>query len=310
MPQLLETRKRPGLTLVELLVVIAIIAVLIGLLLPAVQKVREAANRVACTSSLKNLGLALLHYENTHQRFPPGGVQGPYPEADVTTTTLHGWGTFILPYIEQQQLAELYRWDLSHHEVPNQPVAATPLKIFQCPSAESDRFMTFSGWAEKGTRGACSDYAPVREVGPELADMSLIDRVRLYEGVLPINRMVRLVEISDGTANTILVTECAGRPRQWRVGRRGPDQTVGGCPWTGHANSLTIRGSAPDGVTRLGPCAINCTNESEVYSFHPGGANAVMADGSVHFLKAGMSIRVLARLVTRAGGEVVAAGDF
>src|SRR5262249_2326508 len=94
------------------------------------------------------------------------------------------------------------------------------------------------------------------------------------------NRMVRLVEISDGTANTILVTECAGRPRQWRVGRPGPDQTVGGCPWTGHANSLTVRGSAPDGVTRPGPCAVNCTN-LEVYSFHPAGANAVFADGSV-----------------------------
>jgi prepilin-type processing-associated H-X9-DG protein len=265
---------------------------------------------MACGNNLKNLGLALHNYESTHRRFPPGGVQGPYPEAGVTTPTLHGWGAFILPYIEQQPLANLYRWDLSHHEVPNQPVAASPLNIFQCPSAQPNRFMTFSGWAEKGTRGACSDYAPVREVGPELADMSLIDRVWLYEGVMPINRMVRLVEITDGTANTILVAECAGRPRQWRVGRAGPDQTVGGCPWTGHANSLLVRGSTLDGVTRPGPCAVNCTNESEVYSFHPAGANAVFADGSVRFLKTGMDIRVLARLATRAGGEVVAAGDY
>jgi prepilin-type N-terminal cleavage/methylation domain-containing protein/prepilin-type processing-associated H-X9-DG protein len=293
-------KRRPGFTLVELLVVIAIIAVLIGLLLPAVQMVREAANRMACANNLKNLGLALHNYHSDHGKFPPGGV---------TTPTLHGWGAFILLYIEQQPLANLYRWDLSHHEVPNQPVAATPLKIFQCPSAESDRFMTFSGWAEKGTRGACSDYAPVNQVSPELADLDLIDRVPLYEGVMPINRMVRLVEISDGTANTILVTECAGRPRQWRVGWRGPDQTVGGCPWTGHANSLTIRGSAPDGVTRPGPCAVNCTN-LEVYSFHPAGANAVFADGSVHFLKQTIDIRVLARLATRAGGEVVLDGDY
>jgi prepilin-type processing-associated H-X9-DG protein len=194
--------------------------------------------------------------------------------------------------------------------VPNQPVAATPLHIFQCPSAEPNRFMTFSGWAEKGTRGACSDYAPVRGVTPDLADMDLIDRVPLYEGIMPINRMVRLREIYDGTANTIFVTECAGRPRQWRVGRPGPDQTVGGCPWTGHANSLTVRGSTLDGVTRTGPCAVNCTNEWEVYSFHPGGANAVFADASVRFLRAGMSIRILARLATRAGGEAVSDGDF
>ena len=70
------------------------------------------------------------------------------------------------------------------------------------------------------------------------------------------------------------------------------------------------QGSTPDGATKPGPCAINCTNDREVYSFHPGGANAVFADGSVHFLKAGIDIRIFARLVTRAGGEVVSASDY
>jgi prepilin-type processing-associated H-X9-DG protein len=122
--------------------------------------------------------------------------------------------------------------------------------------------------------------------------------------------MTRLNEIADGTSQTILLAEDAGRPRQWRAGQPGPDQTVEGGPWAAVNSGIILQGSAPDGTTRPGPCAINCTNQREVYSFHPGGANAVFADGSVHFLPAGMSIRVLAALVTRAGGEVVSAGDL
>jgi prepilin-type processing-associated H-X9-DG protein len=93
-------------------------------------------------------------------------------------------------------------------------------------------------------------------------------------------------------------------PRLWQVGRRlyGP---VAGCPWSGETNGIILMGSTPDGTKRRGTCALNCTNDHEVYSFHLGGANAVFADGSMHFLKAGMDIRILARLMTRAGGEVV-----
>jgi prepilin-type N-terminal cleavage/methylation domain-containing protein/prepilin-type processing-associated H-X9-DG protein len=323
MPQFLRTTPRRGFTLIELLVTIAIIAILIGMLVSAVQKVREAASRMACDNNLRQLGLALRNYESVHHRFPPGGVQGPFPQAGVTTPITHGWGTFILPFIEQESLANLYCWEKTHSAPENQPVAATLLNIFQCPSAaEPNRFMTFGTWAANGTRGACTDYAAVRWVSPELADLGLIDRVGCYEGVMPINRMVRDREITDGASNTILVTECAGRPRHWRVGQAGPEPTqahhVGGGPWTAWANAVEIRGSPLDGgslvVTPVlgqpGPCALNCTNNFQVYSFHPGGANAVFADASVRFLNAGMSIRVLAALATRAGGEVVSADDF
>src|SRR5262245_3644833 len=97
--------KRAGFTLIELLVVIAIISVLIGLLLPAVQKVREAANRINCQNNLKQIGLALLNYEGAHKRFPPARSPGP----------VHSWQAFILPHIEQDNLATLYQqnrnWD-------------------------------------------------------------------------------------------------------------------------------------------------------------------------------------------------------
>src|SRR5262249_29687227 len=152
--------RRPGFTLVELLVVIAIIAVLIGLLLPAVQKVREAANRMKCSNNLKNLGLALHSYHDAHGKFPPGQVMGPLPEAGVTRAVNHGWGPFVLPFIEQQPLADQYHLEVDTSDRLNQPVVTIPLKIFQCPSAEPDRFYTVGPSSAYGGKSACGDYAP------------------------------------------------------------------------------------------------------------------------------------------------------
>jgi prepilin-type processing-associated H-X9-DG protein len=122
--------------------------------------------------------------------------------------------------------------------------------------------------------------------------------------------MTRLSEITDGTFCTILLTEDAGRPRQWRAGRPGPDQTISGGPWAGFNTGITLKGSSHDGETQPGPCAINCTNDHEVYSFHHGGANTVFADGSVRFLKAEINIGILAALITRAGAETVSTTDY
>ena len=116
--------------------------------------------------------------------------------------------------------------------------------------------------------------------------------------------MTRLAEITDGTSQTIMVIEYAGRPTLWRAGRSVPGIYVTDAAWVG--GPITFgQGSTRDGVTKPGPCAINCTNNREAYSFHPAGANTVFADGSLRFLKAKMDIRFFARLATRAGGEVV-----
>src|SRR5262249_43500690 len=151
---------REAFTLIELLVVIAIIAVLIGLLLPAVQQVREAANRAKCLSNLKNLGLALHQFHDTRGWFPPGQTVGPFPPAGVAGKANPGWGAFVLPYLDQQALAQMYRWDKYQYAPENQPVSSTPLKIMQCPSAEPDRFMTH-GVYSYGGKGACTDYAAI-----------------------------------------------------------------------------------------------------------------------------------------------------
>jgi prepilin-type N-terminal cleavage/methylation domain-containing protein/prepilin-type processing-associated H-X9-DG protein len=304
---------RGAFTLMELLVGIAIIAILLGLLLPAVQKVREAANRMQCGNNLKQLGLALHNFENVRGKFPPGAVTGPFPEAGVTTRAQHGVFPFLLPYLEQQQLYNQYCWDVSYNASANQPTVATHLRILQCPSAETDRLVTeaeFPGTWSGGRKGACSDYNGIREMDSILAERGWIDPVGNYEGALTQNRMVRVTaDITDGTSNTLLMAEAAGRPKLWRAGRLVPVVYSDGAAWAA-PGLLQGRGSTPDGVVQPGPCAINCTNHREVYSFHPGGANVLLVDGSVHFLKASIDIRVFARLVTRAGGEVVSADDY
>jgi prepilin-type N-terminal cleavage/methylation domain-containing protein/prepilin-type processing-associated H-X9-DG protein len=309
-----RTSSRLGFTLIELLVVIAIIAILIGLLVPAVQEVREAANRMACANNLKQIGLALHGYLDTHRKFPPGSVIGPFPEAGVTTDARHGVFPFLLPHLEQQQLYNQYHWAVSFNDTDNQPAVNAQLRVLQCPSAQPDRLateaehpITWSG----GRMSACSDYQGIRWMDEALSrpPLTLIDPVGNYEGILTQNRMVRVAEIKDGLSNTILVAEDAGRPMLWQAGRLVPGLYSDGGSWAA-LGLLHGQGSSPDGVTQPGPCAINCTNNREVYSFHPGGANVLMADGSVRFLRAGIDIRIFARLVTRAGGEVVSGNDF
>jgi prepilin-type N-terminal cleavage/methylation domain-containing protein/prepilin-type processing-associated H-X9-DG protein len=312
--------RRNAFTLIELLVVIAIIAVLIGLLLPAVQKVREAANRMKCANNLKQLGLACHNYHDANLCFPPGRLKTTNPPTEPNPVDYHGWITYILPYVEQDNLVRGYRLDIPYSKAPNVSVGVTHLNVVTCPSAPDGRDLASGAMTDYSaanifiTGGVMDNYSDYNN-NQALYHNSGVLRVLTPATLAGSSRGNRMADITDGTSNTIMVAECAGREQHWLNGRLDDPPSFAG-NWTGRwinpNNHLEVRGfdltTKTQGWPRANPnppCAINCTNAREVYSFHSGGANTAFADGSVHFLKATLDLRMLRALITIRSGEVV-----
>ena len=339
---------------------IAIIAILIGLLLPAVQKVREAAARTACENNLKQLGLAALNYESSYGKMPPSlalnigakpGAPGnpgyPYPaEYDSFVPRL-------LPYIEQQALFAQYDFKYPFFSSPllapgtpdNQAVAKNVVKALLCPSVPAGPERRQGG---KFTFGASfpffdfaqTDYAIIQGINgsaipffgydsttpPEAFYTAMQVQLR-GAGVASVLKLKpsepsAIASILDGTSNTILIAEDAGRPDLYVKGRKvegytgvySPDpaapntytksapQTDGG--WANPDANYGADGAnfdlttSPYRVTEPGNQVINAHNNNETYAFHPGGANHAFADGSVHFLKESISGQTYSALIT------------
>jgi prepilin-type N-terminal cleavage/methylation domain-containing protein/prepilin-type processing-associated H-X9-DG protein len=209
-------RARSGFTLVELLVVIAIVAVLVGLLLPAVQKVREAASRLKCENNLKQLGLALHNYHDTLLTLPPGLITSDTNVSDAVAT---GY-TLILPFLEQQNVRKIYDFDQPWWQPVNYQAVGTGVPLFFCPSNRSQGFIDLTvAAAEYSTPlppvAASCDYAFCRGANGALnSDWERIPlQVRGVFNVRPLDTPgagLRLTDITDGTSNTFAMGEAAG----------------------------------------------------------------------------------------------------
>ncbi|CAN5216585.1 DUF1559 domain-containing protein [soil metagenome] len=323
----MKTRTPRGFTLIELLVVIAIIAILIGLLLPAVQKVREAAARTNCLNNGKQIGLGLHNYHGVNNYLPPGGVSNDFARVKLgipKNGSLHGWAIWILPYLEQSALADQYRKDLDWRDSGNANVVKTPVKILMCPSTPSGSRI-FSGSSDGyNWTAAASDYgvnnaiSSALRAGTYAPPANVIDDLGAtaasYYGVMRVNEFVNMQAISDGASNTVVICEDAGRPARYEKGKIIAASNVSGAAWADRDNEYITHGAKLNTSSGRwedeGPCAINCHNGNEVYSFHTSGATCIFADGSVRLVKSTITIQMFGRMLTRAGGEVVNGADF
>jgi prepilin-type N-terminal cleavage/methylation domain-containing protein len=309
-----SSRRRLGFTLVELLVVIAIIGVLVALLLPAVQSAREAARRVQCSNNLKQIGLGMHNFHDARKFLPPGGITGTastpaHHSLRLPTRVDHSWTVFLLPFIEQQAIYELYDMRRDWRAPQNRTARETRLATWTCPSTPDPQRVATLVFGGFGTvTSAVSDYGVDNAINQGLYSLLWIDDASAAspEGVMRVNELQRFGDIKDGLSNTMWIFEDAGRPQLWLTGhKQGTSNTVSGGGWTDRDNEFITHGFTYTGLNSPGKCPINCTNNNEIYSFHPGGALGVVGDGAVRFLSDTTDIRVVGRLLTRRAGEVV-----
>ncbi len=258
---------RRGFTLIELLVVIAILGVLIALLLPAIQAAREAARGMSCCNNLRQMGIGLHGYHETHRCFPSGCIEPisvKWPRGRQIA-----WSALLLPHLEQGPLYERIDFGKSFKSEKNAPAAATVLTMYLCPSTPRSSNLVLG-------RGAC-DYGGI--YGERLFTNNQPPR-----GTMLYDRPISIPEIFDGTSTTLIVSEDAAWPDgQWINGRNIFDV----------AHPINPPSSPQSDI------------DNEIRSHHPSGANGLFCDGSVRFLKETMDLKILAAICTRNGREVL-----
>src|ERR1700733_285027 len=328
------SRGRRGFTVIELMVAIVIISVLIALILPAVQAAREAARRTQCTNNLKQMGNSFHNYHYVMRQFPPPYIAVRHtvlpsfmsPRGRSDDANIHTYGEFLLPYLEQSNIynavdfkqpyfapVDLTPIGLTNYKANNQARVAIDLRVFLCPSSPSRSVNPFSyTWTDLPIAitylAGGNDYGPSNGIASGgLLPLAPSQGGGVANGVMSDNNLrTRIRDITDGTSQTALMWEIAARPAIYVEDRQLPG-TTGGGGWADILNAENwFRGSTLVG-TANGPCAINCTNQAEtgVYSFHPGGVNVLLTDGSVQFLGENTDVGVFVSLVTLQGGTYI-----
>ncbi len=301
---------RRGVTLIEVMVVIAIIAVLIGLLLPAVQRVREAANQTRCRNNLRQTGLALQSYHNANNHLPPGYLfdekKKPPPATVFNVSPGWGWGAHLLPWLEQTALADQIDWSLGNDDGSMKSVREQRVPIFVCPSDIGTGMMqVYSQNNLLLCDAATTSYAACYGFGGPIGEQPT-----LGNGIFYRNSKTRFSEITDGLSGTIAVGERAS--------------LFVFAPWVGTITDGTARNNPASpsflnaveeapvlAMARTGPFPLNYEYSTpyDFYTPHPVAGLFLFADGSVRAERFNLPTALWRALSTRAGGESYLEGE-
>jgi prepilin-type N-terminal cleavage/methylation domain-containing protein/prepilin-type processing-associated H-X9-DG protein len=339
----LHRSARRGFSLVELLVVVAIVGLLVGLLLPAVQAVRESARRTQCLNNARQIGLAMLGFETANGFYAPANSTGANAMWPPNAPGEHGMFALLLPYLDNGSLLTTlgYDYDQNWDAAVNRPAAQTIISTFACSSTpDGPRKITAGRYPTNDLRSwqpACNDYGTL--VAVETVLYTAVGQTppgdRQRQGMLPTNSRTTAAHVLDGLSNTLAIVECGNRPLRYFNGRpMGLRSTAATTPcnkhndtlataWADNAATFTLHGAdqatgvpnsscyhtdatgrvPPSGVTGGGQCVMNCSNWDEPYAFHPGGINVVFGDGSARFLADDLAPLTMIAITTRSGGE-------
>lgn len=287
-----NTKRKAAFTLIELLVVIAIIAILIGLLLPAVQKVRAAAARASCQNNMKQLGLAMHSYHDANGRLPT-----------ANSPVFGSAFTLILPYVEQDNIRRVYNIALPPTVAPNTSVTNLPIKILICPSMQLPPSPLEAYSTHYASYAVCIGSHDAWE--PPSPDDGAIVRTNDIGSPTLVDSGKRLLDLTDGTSSTMLAGEMGFQLPDYRFSS-GPyaGQTRGGNTSWAYGYAGYSFGSTKSRLNSIDASISLLDRLQSFRSDHSGGGHFLFGDGSVHFLRDTIDLPLYQALSTRSGGEV------